>query len=356
MLKKSTRWSLLLLGLLLLGLGGCDVFKPKTVRIGAAADVLPLLDTLETRQFQEQEREIVQIATTDALTALREGKVDAALLGREPTDAEREGLVDYVIAYDAVCFLVSQRTYNGGVQIGGTAAVSSFPVMKMEGLTGLSLADLEKHYNNLLHKNEDRWSPGEFLEFEIVTNERGIPLKDPNDPEKVMGNWNPVPIRLVGTVYRAGQFDTQAVVFDVLGLSEADLAHPAVELISERYTLEEEVIAMYFLINPLLDEEESRLEFGFDLVVASRQVAIRALEHEFGLRALAVEGIDPLNANPQAIYDGSYPFSREIHLLTRPDASAEVEALVDWLLSPQGQDAIAASTAFLPLPQEGSDG
>ena len=41
-------------------------------------------------------------------------KLDAVLLGREPTADELKGLNEYEIALDAVCIVVDENSYDGG--------------------------------------------------------------------------------------------------------------------------------------------------------------------------------------------------------------------------------------------------
>ncbi len=54
-------------------------------------------------------------------------------------------------------------------------------------------------------------------------------------------------------------------------------------------------------------------------------------------KLLSVDGVSP---TPEHITDGSYPFTVEFYAVTRGQPQGNVKALIDWLLSPEGQELI----------------
>jgi phosphate transport system substrate-binding protein len=66
---------------------------------------------------------------------------------------------------------------------------------------------------------------------------------------------------------------------------------------------------------------------------------------------IPINGINPLT-DPQSIYDGTYPLTREIHVLVRDNGPANATQLVKYLQSNAGQQMLAAA-GYLPLiPQQ----
>jgi ABC-type phosphate transport system substrate-binding protein len=78
-------------------------------------------------------------------------------------------------------------------------------------------------------------------------------------------------------------------------------------------------------------------------------VTVRALQHGFSLRAISIDGVDPL-ADPKAIYDGTYPLGRKIYLLARQPLSENAGKVIEYLLSDQGQKGIE-NASYLSLPK-----
>jgi phosphate transport system substrate-binding protein len=60
---------------------------------------------------------------------------------------------------------------------------------------------------------------------------------------------------------------------------------------------------------------------------------------ESGVRVLPVEGISP---TPTTIKDKSYPLLRSFHVATVGEPTSEARELVQWVLSPQGQNIVAS--------------
>jgi len=97
-----------------------------------------------------------------------------------------------------------------------------------------------------------------------------------------------------------------------------------------------------------LEKNVSTYPFAFFLSIASLRITEKAIQHGFAVRALSIDGIDP-TSDPKVIYDGSYPLSRKIYLITPQSASPQAAALLHLLLSPAGQQLIQQAD-YLPLP------
>jgi hypothetical protein len=332
--------------------------KPGQIRLHGALDVLPLVRSGQTAFEKASGDQLAIQPSAHAIADLKNGQADIAIVGNDLTPKDQEGLDDHVIAYDAVCILVSSRVYNGGLQENqmdfGKGKVVN-PVSKFAGLKELTLDELRMLYTQALGKNavgEEESLPGSYLQFqpytEDLTNPQSAIKEDPDNPGHVLGTWvwNAVPLAV--TLYPAGKFDTQDLLFQKLGLPLADLNDPKLAVISPIYDSEEVLISQQFQIDAGLDKEESDRPFVFVELPASRQVTLRAIQHQFRVKAVSVDGIDPIK-DIQGIYTGKYPFSRTIHLLTKQGARAEDQALIDFFLSPAGQKAIEGAS-FLPLP------
>lgn len=63
------------------------------------------------------------------------------------------------------------------------------------------------------------------------------------------------------------------------------------------------------------------------------------------LQAIAYQGVSPSDETVKA---GSYPLSRELHLLTSGEPSPEARAFIDFILSDEGQK-IVAEAGFVPV-------
>ena len=65
------------------------------------------------------------------------------------------------------------------------------------------------------------------------------------------------------------------------------------------------------------------------------------------IRLLAIDGVDP---SPDSIRDGSYPFTANFYAVTRGHHSANVQRLLGWIVSEQGQELVEKSgyTAIAP--------
>ena len=73
------------------------------------------------------------------------------------------------------------------------------------------------------------------------------------------------------------------------------------------------------------------------------------LMKNFEVKLLSVNGIAPTIEN---IENGSYPLASSFYAVTRSDANENVRALVNWIVSPQGQ-ALIAKTGYSPVGTRG---
>ncbi len=329
---------------LLLPLFGCTVQgqNAEGIRIGGAGDMAYLTLLLDEWAAKDPNVPLVSMSVlTDGITELKQGKYDAVLVGRELTSAELEGITDYIIAYDAVCIVVDENTYLGGskdnIFLSPTGEQYIYPSVKFTGLKGLSTDDVKNMFTGGL-----QWT-GEYYE-----SKPGI------DPGSVLWQIEGGKYAWVQTLrqlssafsFQVGKFDTQTVLFQTLGLDENQFISKLNALSSTRYKLEEEVIS-YEYSNSTYSQEYGIQDFLFHVAFASRRAMTMAPQHS-PVRVLSIDGIDPLT-NPASVYDGSYPFSRQIHLLVKNDAPANVKALGELLTSLAGQQFMADS-GYLPLP------
>lgn len=63
------------------------------------------------------------------------------------------------------------------------------------------------------------------------------------------------------------------------------------------------------------------------------------------IKLLAVNGIAPTVDN---IRNGIYPYTVDVYMVTREHPTAETQKLVDWFLSPQGQQ-LVQDVGYVPL-------
>lgn len=359
MKPRRLYFALFLLWIGFLGIvSGCavsSVNKNNTLRVSGAADTLPLISKAAPSFSASSGIELIPLSSRTPLNALRTGKADVAILGRELSEDESREFESTPIALDAVCILICSRTANGGIQegllggLGGRELIQ--PQSKFIGLRGLSLEQVRQFYANVLHLNtgEDYWVlPGNYLTFQSYTIENTLaPKEDPDNPGHVMGMWVWNAIPLNSELTPPGMVDAQQALFQKLGFADVDLSRPRLGYVSLNIASEEEWISSRYDIAPGLSKENSSYPFNFFLMAASRQVTIRALQHEFKIHALLIDGIDPLD--PETIYSGTYPLDRKIYLATRRSAPNEkVNRLIDFLLSSEGQR-IIEEASFLPL-------
>jgi ABC-type phosphate transport system substrate-binding protein len=138
------------------------------------------------------------------------------------------------------------------------------------------------------------------------------------------------------------------VLYQSLGLDENSLLSSIHSFTDPQYDQEEEILAYEYNGSGYASSLNAPA-FAFKLGFASRQVMTIAPQH-VPVDVLPIDGINPLTS-PQSVYDGTYPMSREIHILVRQNSSADVMQLVQYLESSVGQQALAEA-GFLPLLQQ----
>jgi len=275
--------------------------------------------------------QVSMTVSADSIEDLKQGKTDIAFLGREPTDDELQGLKDYVIAYDAICIILDDTSFVGGIIYQG-----GLPQYKNTGLQELTMDDLEA----IVSGNGWLWDGGYYSVNNTVTSQS-------EDVSEVDWALKPKQINLF-CYFPVGKFDTQSVLYQSMGLDENSLLEPRTSFTSPRYDKEEEVLS-YEYNSSYYSFENGLQGFSFKLGFASRRVMTIAQYH-IPVNVLAIDGIDPL-ASPQSVYDGTYKLSREIHLLIRDDSSSEVIQIAQYLESEAGQQALAEAGYLPVLPQ-----
>ncbi len=324
------------------------------LRIGGAADVTPLMDNAGAVYSATAQIPLRTQASRAPLEALRAGQADAVLMGRELTAAEREGLIDWVIAYDAVCVDMDAQTVLGGMQVNSVKIGGlTVPQMKFGGVKQITLDQLKAEYAWVMKLTPDApiWPAYSFQAYTVDLGNPNAAMKpDPKNPGYAAGSWvwEPQTLGARTDMASAGLFDTQSVLLQALGVPEATLANPKIPTTSLNVTSEAEWVTFRFKVLRRTLTSESNDPFQFSLAALSRRITLWALDDNFGIRAVPIDGIDP-TGDPGPIYSGAYPLSRKIHLLARAPASTAVDTLAQWLLSPAGQK-LVAEAGYLPLP------
>jgi hypothetical protein len=309
---------------------GCTGARSTEIRVAGAGDLYYLSTVLNQQYLGNSGVTGVAMTLSDNATRdLKRGKADAALLGREPAPAELDGLRDYVIAYDAVCVILDETSYKGGIS--GSA---DRPSKKTTGLRNMSSANLTLVFSS-------GWS----MEEGFFRANRGL---DPNSWLWKLDSavWVPEPVPLqTAFVFPKGKFDTQTVLYSRLGLDEGRLLAGRTSFTQSRYKAEEEVLSFEYNLS-IYGQASGIQDFPFKLAFASRRVMTVAPKH-VAVRALAIDGIDPMT-DTQSIYDGAYPLSRKIHILVRENGPARAVELADSLVSAEGQEMLTGA-GYLPV-------
>lgn len=357
-LNLLLNWLLVAGGLVCLftGLAGCQASPVKAsngLRLASPQDLLPLVQAVRQPFFEVSGNTIELVESSSRLLDLKAGKVDAVLLGREPTRDELAGLQDHIIAYDAVCIVVNDRTYRGGIKTSSDASL--FPLEKYEGIQNISREDVRGFAGRLLGFTNHEWtlkgpSGGKYVyQVNVQVNEDGtrFPIPDLQSPYKYSGMWVWEEVPFVGEVLPAGKFDTQSALLQKLVLPETILEGPNLLFVFSAFDTEELLVSRRFQIQRAGSLLNSPNPIDFFLNILSRRVVVKALEYKFGLRALAVDGIDPIGS-PEAVYSGLYPFSRRIHYITRNPYFGPERMLAGYLRLPAAQ-ALIAGEKYLPI-------
>lgn len=66
------------------------------------------------------------------------------------------------------------------------------------------------------------------------------------------------------------------------------------------------------------------------------------------IKLLAIDGVEP---SPENISSGEYPLIHHLHAITSQHSHPDSQAVIDWILSPQGRQ-IISQTGYIPLPTD----
>ena len=374
--------ALLSLSLLVVSFAGCSSSSDQAgFQLRAASDLLLLAQAAQA-EFAAATHIELEAQGTDpsrfSIEDLRQGEFEALLLGREPAPEELEGLEDHLIAHDAVCVLIDENS-----SVGGEWRAGPVPSHKTDGLRALSVSDLKAIFSFWKLAPEERWTwSGGYYGWDYIEECGGdewagydfeddprrelssstiahgsrtycwFNVKDPNatlSREKYEMGWVRQPLAVFPSfLLPAGEFDTQTALFEKLDLNEQEIATAgAGSLVSPDLNTEEEVLSFQYREGP--PHAAGGSDFVFKLGFASRRVTSKALER-LPISVVPVDGIDPIE-DPGSIYDGRYPLSREIHILTQENPSPEVDELVEFLLSEGGQQ-VLENAGYLPLHRQ----
>lgn len=338
-LKKT--WFIISALMVVLSITGCaaNAQGSAKVKIGVSGDMYYLSAVVAGEANSDPAIPTIQTDQSDnRISDLKRGKVDAVLLGREPTDDELNGLVDTVIAYDAACITLDENSYVGGAygELG-----SQYHIRKTDGLKNISSADLLSLFTT---PPDTAWNwNGEYY------------IRDPGlDPhswlysqENLLWIKQPAQVRH-SFIFPVGKFDTQTVIYQDLGLNELSQVtkNSGGTYLDPSLNLEEEILGFEYKDNNYYSTQYGPQDYAFKLGFASRRVMTIASQH-VAVSVVSVDGINPLD-NPESIYDGSYKFSRKIHLLTRKNGPASGVQLADYLTSAAGQK-LLTNAGYLPL-------
>ncbi len=325
-----------------------------------AWDVLPpsLANQVESGFEEESGLEVELTRSNTALTALRQGQCDAVLLGYDMTEDEQQGLSIDVVAYDAVCMIIDEYSYEGGEWMGKPVSQVGHPTSgtRTGGLRQLTMEDVRGMLGWWLEERGQRWEWCDDLDVwqRQMNEETGLPRIDPITGGHVY-DWSPacktgndlsrfqfIPGKYDTQthLYRLAEVDEQAVMEKYGVHTQPNLETTEMEMLKDEYWNDYPYTSLEKRASP-----DMATNFSFKMGFVSRRAASAALASgDVPIRVVAVEGMDPLE-NEDAVYDGSYPLSRTIQLVTRGDAADS--GLADYLLSSAGQQ-ILEDAGFLP--------
>ena len=102
----------------------------------------------------------------------------------------------------------------------------------------------------------------------------------------------------------------------------------------------ERISEMQGLIRNVASYQNSTNALGYTFRYYSTQ-----MHHSDNLRLLAVNGIAPTAEN---IRSGKYPYTVTVYMVSAGRPDAQVQKIIDWFLSAQGQKMVA-ETGYIPL-------
>jgi hypothetical protein len=326
---------LLVLAVLSILLNSCSSNSDPGIQLSVPGDLYYLGSIINAASSTGIGALAVQVKfSEDRIDELKQGKTDAVLLGREPTSDELQGLKDYVIAYDAVCIIIDTNSYLGGQFLG-----NGHPTVKSSGLSNLTTLDLAQIFTTPTGSAWP-WYDEYFIRDPLLDTNSWIYTQDNlawiQEAAQVLHPFN----------FPVGEFDTQSVIYQDLHFYEQPAVTHQGDYLDPKLHLEEEVLS-YEYDNPIYyPSKNGSQNFVFKLGFASRRVMTIAPRH-VPISVVSVDGINPMT-NTQSIYDGTYKFSRKIHLLIRDNSPDSVIKLAEFLQSSSGQQLIT-NAGYLPL-------
>jgi len=307
-----------------------------SVKIDGTWDLISPLERQFVPEFNNQSDTNIQVTySSSAVDLVKNGKIDLAITGIEPTSEELRGLKENVIAYDAICIIVDANSYQGGEYLAGSA-----PIRKADGFQNLTMDDLKGLFSYSTTPVIDRWAwSGNYFSW--------LPVFDLNKgTDTGVRDWiSKIPNISPQVRFAPGKYDTQTLLYQVLGLDESAIA----KTWNKQYTdstldAEEEYLAADYPSGR--GYEPGTGDFSYKIELASRRVIPIALQH-VPIKVVSINGINPL-LNTQAVYDGSYPLSRKIYLISRQNCSKATSEFIDFLLSAKGQQTLT-QIGYLPI-------
>jgi hypothetical protein len=298
--------------------------------IRAAWDMVPLAQALVDSGNTGTVSTVVEaMPATDATADLQRGQCNSVILGREPSSQELQGLNDEVIGYDAVTILIDASSANGGEWW-----VGNMPNHRTTGLKALATAELKGLFSFWITPPGQRWKwTGDYDAWVAHYDDAG---------QMVGQGWvhqdESVPPPFT---FALGKYDTQTALYQALGIDESAVTDTAAQrgLTAVNVDSEEQVLASEY------PPGQATGDFIFKIGFSSLRTAKLAIQR-LPVSVIAIDGVDPVVA-PQSVYDGTYPLTRRIHLLTGANCP-ESEGLAQFLLSPDGQKVIQ-DAGYLPL-------
>jgi len=323
------------MAVMLVSLSSCAASsKDPNIKLSVPGDLYYLGTMINTASSTGIGAPAVQVKfSEDRISELKKGKTDAVLLGREPTPDELKGLRDYVIAFDAVCVIIDTNSYKGGQYWG-----NGHPTVKTNGLNNLTTQDLVEIFATPTGAAW-AWNGDYFIRDPLLDANSWLYSSDLawiQQPAPVLHPFN----------FPVGEFDTQSVIYQNLHYYEQPAVTHNGDYLDPNLHLEEEVVSFEYKDTIYAPSQTNKQNFVFKLGFASRRVMTVASQH-VPVSVVSIDGINPMK-DSQSIYNGTYKFSRKIHLLLRDDSPDSVVNLAKFLQSPSGQKLIT-DVGYLPL-------
>src|SRR5262249_50647893 len=151
---------------------------------------------------------------------------------------------------------------------------------------------------NILHLPGDYWRlhgpTAGYYNYAGYVDDNGLSIPDPDHQLLFLGScvWNDV---TPGAELSAlGELDTHTALLQKLSYPGPEVSRPGVSLVPTVYDSEELLISSRFKIDRDATTPKSSRPFNFYLAFRSRRITMRALAYGFALKALPIDGVDPV--------------------------------------------------------------